>query len=88
MIGRIRIELIASHRHFSHGGRQRRRHTVGHGEPCRGLERRQAADLADYRHNLIAARSQLDEAAWEAAWEAGQSMTTEQAIAYALEGSS
>ena len=45
----------------------------------------QAADLADYRHNLTASRSQLDEATWKTAWELGQAMTTEQAIAYALE---
>jgi ATP/maltotriose-dependent transcriptional regulator MalT len=34
---------------------------------------------------VAAARSQLDEATWAAAWAAGRAMTLEQAIAYALE---
>jgi Adenylate and Guanylate cyclase catalytic domain len=34
---------------------------------------------------LAAARSRLGTAAWEAAWEEGRSMTTEDAVAYALE---
>jgi DNA-binding CsgD family transcriptional regulator/tetratricopeptide (TPR) repeat protein len=33
----------------------------------------------------VAARSQIDEAAWEAAWVEGRTMTSEQAIEYALE---
>jgi tetratricopeptide (TPR) repeat protein len=42
-------------------------------------------ERAFYEPYLIAARSRLDEAAWEATWEEGQSMTTEEAVAYALE---
>ena len=34
---------------------------------------------------LLAARAQLDEAAWEDAWAEGRVMTTEQAVVYALE---
>jgi len=34
---------------------------------------------------VAAARSQLDEAAFATAWAAGQALTLEQAIAYALE---
>jgi non-specific serine/threonine protein kinase len=43
-------------------------------------------DLAhsDYEARLAAARSHLDEAAWEAAWSEGQAMSPEQAIEYAL----
>ncbi len=43
-------------------------------------------DLAHsgYEARLAAARSQLDEAAWEAAWAEGRAMSTEQAIEYAL----
>ena len=37
---------------------------------------------------IMAACAQLDEAAWNAAWAEGRAMTTEQAIAYALEGAS
>jgi hypothetical protein len=36
--------------------------------------------------DLAAARSQLDEAVFATAWAAGQALTLEQAIAYALEG--
>jgi len=39
----------------------------------------------DYENNLASLRAQLDVAAFEAAWAAGQAMTKEQAIAYALE---
>ena len=35
----------------------------------------------------LAARSQIDEAAWEAAWAEGRTMTSEQAIEYALDRS-
>ena len=35
---------------------------------------------------LAAARSQLEEAAWKAAWEEGQAMKFEEAVSYALEG--
>jgi predicted ATPase/DNA-binding CsgD family transcriptional regulator len=38
-----------------------------------------------YERTLTAARSQLDEAAWTAAWSEGRAMGTEQAIEYALE---
>jgi predicted ATPase/DNA-binding SARP family transcriptional activator/DNA-binding CsgD family transcriptional regulator len=38
----------------------------------------------DYEGHLAAARSLLDEAAWEAAWADGRAMTPEQAIEYAL----
>ena len=41
--------------------------------------------LIDYEDRLAAARSQLDEAAWEAAWAEGRAMTLEQAVEYALE---
>jgi predicted ATPase/DNA-binding SARP family transcriptional activator/DNA-binding CsgD family transcriptional regulator len=37
-----------------------------------------------YRPYIAAARSQLDEAAWEAAWAKGKAMTQEEAIQYAL----
>jgi non-specific serine/threonine protein kinase len=40
--------------------------------------------VAGYEDNLSAARSQLDEAAFEEAWAEGKAMTTEQAIEYAL----
>jgi predicted ATPase/DNA-binding CsgD family transcriptional regulator len=38
----------------------------------------------NYEDQLAAARSQLDEAAWEAAWSEGRAMTPEQAVEYAL----
>jgi ATP/maltotriose-dependent transcriptional regulator MalT len=37
-----------------------------------------------YEPYLAAARAQLDEAAWKAAWAGGRAMTTEEAIEYAL----
>jgi non-specific serine/threonine protein kinase len=40
-----------------------------------------------YDRILAPIRAQLDETAFAAAWEAGQAMTLEQAIAFALEGS-
>jgi predicted ATPase/DNA-binding CsgD family transcriptional regulator len=43
-----------------------------------------ASNLAYERH-LSHARSQLDEAAWEAAWSEGRKMTAQEAVAYALE---
>jgi predicted ATPase/class 3 adenylate cyclase len=43
------------------------------------------AERADYDRNLALARAQLDDAAWQAAWEQGQTMTMEQAIAFAVE---
>ena len=38
-----------------------------------------------YKQNLAAARAQIDEPAWGAAWATGRAMMLEQAIAYALE---
>jgi non-specific serine/threonine protein kinase len=40
---------------------------------------------ADYDRDVAAARAQLDEAAFAAAWGAGRAMRMEQAVAYALE---
>ena len=48
---------------------------------------RMARSATDYDGRLAVARSQLDEAAWEAAWQEGQAMTPEEAIEYALEAS-
>jgi predicted ATPase/DNA-binding SARP family transcriptional activator len=42
---------------------------------------------AAYEHDVAAARAELNEATFAAAWAAGRAMTLEQAIAYALEGS-
>jgi predicted ATPase/DNA-binding SARP family transcriptional activator/DNA-binding CsgD family transcriptional regulator len=42
------------------------------------------ADRPDYDHSVAAARSQLDEAAWETAWAEGKAMGLEKAIEYAL----
>ncbi len=39
---------------------------------------------ADYDRDLAAARAQLDDPVFRAAWEAGRSMTMERAVAYAL----
>ena len=39
----------------------------------------------EYDRALAAARAQLDEAAWNAAWAEGRAMTLEQAVTYALE---
>ncbi|HEX6736765.1 MAG TPA: tetratricopeptide repeat protein, partial [Vicinamibacteria bacterium] len=38
-----------------------------------------------YERQLAAARTQLDEGAWSAAWAEGRAMPLEQAVAYALE---
>ncbi len=38
----------------------------------------------DYEGRLAAARAQLDEASWEAAWAEGRAMTPEETIEYAL----
>ena len=43
------------------------------------------AERADYERNLAAARAQMDEATWQAAWAEGRAMTLEQAAACALE---
>ncbi len=53
------------------------------------IERRQLvwppADRAEYDRNVAAARAQLDESTFNAAWAEGRAMTLEQAIAYALQ---
>lgn len=43
-----------------------------------------APDRSRYQSQVSAARAQLDEAAWQAAWARGRAMTTERAIEYAL----
>ena len=50
----------------------------------RGIPLRPAS-AHDYEVHLAASRSQLGEAAWEAAWAEGRAMTPEQAVEYALE---
>jgi tetratricopeptide (TPR) repeat protein len=40
-----------------------------------------------YEQDLALARSQLDPTQWQAAWEQGYTMSLDQAVAYALEGS-
>ncbi len=50
-----------------------------HGEPFFPVHQR------ELDRDLAAARAQLDETAWAAAWAEGQAMTLEQALAYALE---
>jgi tetratricopeptide (TPR) repeat protein len=42
------------------------------------------ADLDDHNRILGQARTQLDEAAWTAAWTAGRAMSLDQAVSYAL----
>ena len=44
-----------------------------------------AVDRTFYDRQMAAARERLDERAWEAAWEEGRAMTTEEAVGYALE---
>jgi predicted ATPase/class 3 adenylate cyclase len=44
-----------------------------------------AADLPRHERHVATARSGVDRAAWEAAWEQGRTMTAEEAISYALE---
>ena len=44
-----------------------------------------AADRSLNEEQLAAARESLDERAWEEAWTEGRAMTTEEAVAYALE---
>jgi DNA-binding CsgD family transcriptional regulator len=46
---------------------------------------REGKSTIDYERTLTAARSQLDEAAWTAAWAEGRAMRPERAIEYALE---
>jgi hypothetical protein len=41
---------------------------------------------ATYERYLIAARAQVTSAAWDEAWTAGQAMSLEEAIAFALKG--
>ena len=38
-----------------------------------------------YKEGVAAARAQLDDAAWNRAWDEGRSMMLEQAVGYALE---
>jgi hypothetical protein len=47
----------------------------------------QPPDRAEHDRIVAAARAQLDKSTFAAAWAEGRSMTLEQAIAYALEGS-
>ncbi len=42
------------------------------------------ADQSLYEQSLAAARAQLDEATWTTAWSEGRAMTTDEAIACAL----
>jgi hypothetical protein len=42
-------------------------------------------DQAEYERIAAAARAQLEDQAWAAAWAGGQAMPLEQAICYALE---
>jgi DNA-binding CsgD family transcriptional regulator/DNA-binding transcriptional ArsR family regulator len=46
---------------------------------------REGRAVIDYEGRLAAARSQLDEAAWTAAWAEGRAMGPEEAVRYALE---
>jgi hypothetical protein len=46
------------------------------------------AEQGMYEHTLSATHSELDEAAWNAAWSEGQEMSLEAAVDYALEGES
>jgi non-specific serine/threonine protein kinase len=46
---------------------------------------REGKSTIDYERTLTAARSQLEEAAWTAAWAEGRAMSPERAIEYALE---
>ncbi len=47
----------------------------------------QSGDLPEFERYKASAREALDEASFETAWAEGQAMTHEEAIAYALEGS-
>ncbi|HET7272216.1 MAG TPA: hypothetical protein VFI90_14185, partial [Rubrobacter sp.] len=44
-----------------------------------------AADRTYFDRQLAAARAKLDEQTWQEAWEEGRTMTTEEAVGYALE---
>jgi predicted ATPase/class 3 adenylate cyclase len=46
-----------------------------------------AYDQDEYKNSIDAMRAELDEATFDAAWKAGQEMTPEEAVAYALEAS-
>ena len=50
-----------------------------------GEVRWEPVDVAEYERSLVTARTQLDEAGWQRAWQAGQAMSMEQAVEYALE---
>jgi len=45
------------------------------------------ANQVEYQRNLALARQQLDEAAFNAAWNEGRAITLEQAVEYALKDS-
>jgi hypothetical protein len=38
----------------------------------------------EYRRNLAAARAQLDDAAWQVAWQEGWAMNLDEAVEYAM----
>jgi hypothetical protein len=72
--------------------------TSGQGQPKRaarlfgavaavyeGLGDQSMVHQRELERDVAAARAQLDEATWAAAWAAGRAMTLEQAIVYALE---
>ena len=43
------------------------------------------AERVEYERTLTRARPQVDEATWQRAWDAGRALTTDEAVAYALE---
>ena len=59
--------------------------TEGMGETYGGHIVRSARSVIGYEDRLAAARSQLDQATWTAAWDKGRAMSPEQAVEYALE---
>ena len=42
-------------------------------------------DIVEFEHNLIAIRDALDSTAFDAAWDVGQGLSLEQAVALALD---
>ena len=44
-----------------------------------------ASDQPEFEHWLAVARAQLDAEAYQAAWAAGQALTFEEAVAYAMD---
>jgi non-specific serine/threonine protein kinase len=59
-------------------------HLVGAVERQRYVELLTGEDVAAYKHQVAVLRTQLDEASWNAAWEQGQAMTLDEAVAFAL----